>query len=120
MAPAMARLAAILIVLTLTGEAVANALCITWCDPPLERQHCDDVIAQPTAPALSVAGSTSCATLLTASPFLREEGRSAYLAIAPATVPNVDCALTETGLARRLASGDATRGRPVLVLVLRV
>ena len=120
MSPAMAQLAAILIVLTLTGEPVANALCITWCDQPSERQHCGDVIAQPTSPALSVAGNTSCATLLTASPFLREEGRSAYPAITPATGPNVDCALRETGLARRQASGDATRGRPVPVLVLRV
>ena len=120
MAPAMARLAAILIVLTLTGEPVANALCITWCDQPSERQHCGDVIAQPTSPALSIARSTSCATLLTASPFLREEGRSAYPAIAPATGPNVDCVLTETGMARRQASGDTTRGRPVPVLVLRV
>lgn len=115
----MAQLAAILIVLTLTGEPVANALCIIWCDQPSERQHCSDVIAQPTFPAFSDAGST-CAALLTANPFLREEGRSASPAIAPATGPAVDCALTETGLARRRASGDATRGRPVPVLVLRV
>ena len=119
-ATAMTQLAAILIVLTLTGEPVVNALCITWCDQPSERQYCGDVIAQPTSPALSVAGSTACATLLTASPFLREEGRIAYPAIAPATAPNVDCALTETGPARWLASRDATRGRPVPVLVLRV
>jgi len=120
MLTAMAQLAAILIVLTLTGEPVVSALCIAWCDQPSERQHCDDVIAQPTSPGLSVAGRTFCATLLTASPFLREEGRSAFPAIAPATGPNVDCAPTETGLARRQASGDATRGRPVPVLVLRV
>jgi hypothetical protein len=120
MAPAMAQLAAILIVLTLTGEPAANALCIIWCDQPSERQHCGDVIAQPTSPAFSVAGDTSCAALLTESPFLREEGRSAYPALAPATGPNVDCALTETGLARLRSSGDATHGRPVPVLVLRV
>ena len=114
----MAYLPAILIVLTLTGEPVANALCITWCDQPSERQHCVDVIAQPTSPAFSVAGST-CAPLLTASPFLREEGRSAYPAIAPATSPAIDCGFMETGLARLRASGDATRGRPVPV-VLRV
>src|SRR5215204_5056840 len=106
MVPAMAGLPVILIVLTLTGEPVANALCITWCDEPSERQHCGDVVAQPTFPALSVAGST-CAALLTASPFLREEGRSAYPAIAPSTGPAVDCGLTETGLARLRVTGDA-------------
>ena len=120
MAPAMAKLAAILIVLTLTGEPVANALCITWCDQPSERQHCGDVIAQPTSPALSVAGNTFCTTLLVASPFLREEGQGAYPAVAPATDPVVDCGPTETELARLRASGDTTRGRPVPVLVLRV
>jgi len=119
MAPAMAKLAAILIVLTLTGEPVANALCITWCDKPSERQHCGDVIALPTSPVLSVAGST-CAALLIASPFLREEGRSGHPAIAPATGAAVDCGLTETGLARLRVTGDAIRGRPVPVLVLRV
>ena len=119
MATAMTQLAAILIVLTLTGEPAANALCITWCDQPSERQHCGDVIAQPTSQTLAVAGSV-CVALLTLSPFLREEGRSAYQAIAPATGPNVDGAPTETGLARRQASGDAARGRPVPVLVLRV
>ena len=119
MAPAMTQLPAILIVLTLTGEPVANALCIAWCDQPSERQHCSDVIAQPTSRALSVAGST-CEALLTASPFLREEARSGDPAIAPATGPAVDCGLTETGLARLRATGDATCGRPVPVLVLRV
>ena len=115
----MAKLAAILIVLTLTGEPVANALCITWCDQPSERQHCGDVIAQPTSPTLSVRGST-CAALLTASPFLREDGRSAYPTIAPATGPAACCGLTKTGLAGLRASEDATRSRPVPVLVLRV
>ena len=115
----MTRLPVILIVLTLTGEPVANALCITWCDQPSERQHCGDVIRQPTFPALSVTDST-CAALLTASPFLREEGRSASPAIAPAAGPAVCCGLTEAKLARLGASGDATRGRPLPVLVLRV
>ena len=120
MAPAMTQLAAILIVLTLTGEPAANALCIIWCDQPSERQHCGDVIAQLTPPALSVAGNTSCATLLTAGPFLREEGRSAYPAVAPSTGPAACSGLTETGLASLRPSEDATRGRPVPVLVLRV
>lgn len=119
MAPAMTQLAAILIVLTLTGEPAANALCITWCDQPSERQHCGDVIAQPTSTALSVAGST-CAARLTASPFLREEGRSAYPAIAPATGPAVFSGLTETGLSRLRASRDSTHVRPLPLLVLRV
>jgi hypothetical protein len=118
-ATAMAKLVVILIVLTLTGEPVANALCITWCDQPSERQPCSDVIAQSTSPALSVAGS-SCAALLTPSPFLREEGRSAYPAIASAAGPAVNCGLTETGLAGVRVAGDATRGRPVPAQVLRV
>ena len=120
MTTAMTQLAAILIVLTLTGEPVANALCITWCGQPSERQHCGDVIAQPTSPALSVAGDTFCATLLTGTPFLREEERSAYPAIAPAAGPAVCCGLMETGLAGLRASQDTTRGRPMPVLVLRV
>lgn len=114
----MTQLAAILIVLTLTGEPVANALCIIWCDQPSERQHCGDVIAQPTSPTLSVAGL--CDALLTASPFLREEGRSAHPAIAPATCPAGYCGLAETRLVRLRASVDATLGRPMPVLVLRV
>jgi hypothetical protein len=117
MATAMAQLAAILIVLTLTGEPAANALCITWCDQPSERQHCGDAIAQPASPAFSVAGST-CAALLAAGPFLREEGRSAYPAIAPAAGP--DTGLTETGRLRVRANSDATGRRRVPALVLRV
>ena len=100
----MTQLAAILIVLTLTGEPVTNALCITWCDQPSERQHCSDVIAQNASPAFSGADGT-CAALLTASPFLREEGQNAYPAIAPATRPAVGCAI-EIRLARPRASGD--------------
>lgn len=115
----MAKLAAILIVLTLTGEPVANALCITWCDQPSERQHCGDVIAQPTSPVLAVVGGT-CVPLLTASPFLSQDGRSAYAAIAPATGPAGYSGLTETGLSRLRASADPVHGRPVPVLVLRV
>jgi hypothetical protein len=113
----MAQLPAILIVLTLTGAPVANALCITWCDQPSERQHCGDAIAQATSPAFSLAAGT-CAAFLTASPFLGEEGRSAYPAIVPAASP--DSGLTASGRRPVRANGDATRGRPVPVLVLRV
>ena len=118
-ATAMTQLAAILIVLTLTGEPVANALCITWCDQPSERQHCSDVIAQNASPAFSVADGT-CAALLTASPFLREEGQTAYPAVALTAGPAVYSGWTETGLSRLPVSGDSTHGRPVPVLVLRV
>lgn len=119
MATAMAHLPAFLIVLTLTGEPVANALCINWCDIPSERQHCGDVIAQPFFPMILAAGST-CAALVTAGPFLREEKPGASVtAVARETSSAVDTRLGEAGLVNLRASGDATRGRRTPGLVLR-
>ena len=116
---AMAHVPAFLIVLTLTGQPVANALCINWCDISSERQHCGDAIAHSTPPALAAAGST-CAAFLTASPFLKEEGRRGITAITLGTGPAVDSGLTGREFVHPRASGDAARGRRVPALVLRV
>lgn len=115
----MAYLPAILIVLTLTGEPVANALCINWCDTPSERQHCSDVIAQPSSQTLLVAGST-CRALLTAGPFLREEGRRASFTAAAWEIGRAGLGVTEDGLVHVPVSGDTTRGRPLPMPVMRV
>jgi len=71
----MAHITAFLIVLTLTGQPVANALCVSWCELPSERQACSDAIAPSMAAEIALASST-CVALLTESPFLTEEGRS--------------------------------------------
>ena len=114
----MASIPAILIVLTLAGEPVANALCINWCDIPSERQHCGEAIAQ-TVPEISLL--STCVVLLSAGPFLREEGRSAsFKALALETAPAVDTGVTEKGLVHLRASGGPTPGRPLPTLVLRV
>jgi|RhiMethySRZTD1v2_1073278.scaffolds.fasta_scaffold00921_38 hypothetical protein len=45
----MAYITGFLVVLTLAGQPVANALCITWCDLQSETQSCGEVIAETTA-----------------------------------------------------------------------
>ena len=118
MAAAMAYIPAILIVLTLTGEPVANALCIKWCDIPSERQHCGEAIAQS---ASEISLPSSACVVLSAGPFLREEGRSAlFNAVALETAHAVDIGVTQMGLLHLRASGAATPGRPLPPLVLRV
>ena len=84
----MAHLTAILIVLTLTGQPVANALCVNWCNLPSERQHCGEAIAQ-TAPKTSLA-SSRCGVPVSAGSFLREEGRSALCTAAVETALDPD------------------------------
>ena len=83
----MAHITALLIVLTLAGDPAVNALCINWCHSPSDRQPCDDAIASPLLPTLSIA-TNSCVTLLTSTPFVREEVRDAVQA-APAAVHSV-------------------------------
>ena len=72
----MAHLTALLIVLAMTGQPVANALCIRWCDFSPERQECGGAIAQTAVPRVTVA-QTTCAAALVAAPFVREDGLSA-------------------------------------------
>ena len=113
----MAHLPVILIVLTLTGEPVANALCINWCDSPSERQHCGDAIAH-TQPLL-LAG-TSCAALLTPGAFVQEEGQRLSITAARDTVPAFASHPTVGQTLHVGPSVELTAGRLVPPLVLRV
>ena len=117
----MAHITALLIVLTLTGQPVANALCINWCDRPSAHQHCSDAIAPSTPAEFSTAGST-CVALPQAGPFLREEGRSAppVATVVHAAQPLQTGLIDAGSLARAWHSGDPTAGRPLPTLVLRV
>ena len=67
----MASVTALLIVLTLAGQPAVDALCISWCDSPSERQACGEAIATFTSPELSQA-VTTCVTLLEVAPFVRD------------------------------------------------
>jgi hypothetical protein len=115
----MAHITALLIVLTLTGEPAANALCMNWCDSPSERQGCG-AIANPVLPEF--IATTTCVVRVTSVPFLREEGRSAVdpaAAVCPA--PAVAGNAAESVRSVRLRGGDAaTAYRPLSILVLRV
>ena len=88
----MASVAALFIVLTLTGEPVVNALCVTWCDTSSETMNCrEEAIVPATAAELTVA-ETACTTFITGSPFVKEDVRGAgQAAVAdtacPARVP---------------------------------
>jgi hypothetical protein len=115
---AMASITALLVVLTLTGEPVANALCTIWCDTASEKHSCGEAIARATAPDATVT-ATDCATIVTV-PFLREEGRVASRVGAVATLPS---AAVPPAASRSLpAPGrDGTSdGWPKPPLVLRV
>jgi hypothetical protein len=117
----MAHITAFLIVLTLTGQPVANALCVSWCDSPSERQACGDAIAPSMSAAIALASST-CVALLTESPFLREEGRSALqiAVVLHGVQAMVSSPLGGTRPANIRSRGEANAGRSVPTLVLRV
>ena len=117
----MASITALLVVLTLTGEPVASALCISWCGSIQERQSCDEAIAQPTSAAVADASRT-CVALLTGNPFLKEEGRGTLHIAAAVNVVHAFSTLPTQGsdLANIRRGDDATVGRPTPVLVLRV
>jgi hypothetical protein len=116
----MAHITALVIVLTLTGQPVANALCIIGCGTSSAKHTCGEAIAQSIFPALDAAGRT-CAALTTGRPFLKEEGRStppitvALTPVAPIVMPD-----TERTRADIPGDRDTTDGRPLPALVLRV
>jgi hypothetical protein len=116
---AMASITALLVVLTLTGEPVANALCLTWCDSSSETQNCDGAIAQTTATEITIA-RPACDTVVTIAPFVREEGRDggrvAVITTAPAPVAPLETARVHVVPGR----GGTTDGRPLPILILRV
>lgn len=113
----MAYITALVIALTLAGQPVANALCITSCDSPSDRHGCDEAIVNPPVPALSGAATTCSAP--TATPFLREEGPSGFHALTTAPVYGV-AALPRGAVPHpELVDGDRpTLGRPLVVLRL--
>ena len=115
----MAHVTAFLIVLTLTGEPVAHALCISKCGLPAETQTCDDAIAPSTAPHLAVP-DRGCTALLAVAPFLNE-GRKTFRIDAMLHVPAIAASPTrDTRLVDSGRGGDGNAGRPAPPLVLRV
>lgn len=117
----MAHVTALLIVLTLAGEPAANALCVSRCDSPSERQGCGDAIATSVTPELSNATKT-CVTLFAATPFLREEARSSQgVAGARDLPPTVAGTPAEAARGVRVpCAGVTTAGRPQPLLALRM
>lgn len=116
----MAFVTAFLVVLTLTGEPVVNALCIAWCDTQSETMNCDEAIAQIAVPQITAAVGTMCVVILATAPFLREEGRdSGRIAVVAATSVSV-VSPWETHPASTQHGGGATGVLRAAPLVLRV
>jgi hypothetical protein len=119
----MSRVTTLLIVLILTGSPVADAACVSWCDarPMTATPTCRENITDSMSMAIS-NGSGTCVALLAASPFLREEGRIAFLAqTSPGGFHALDALLME-GARLAHARGDwkAIDRRPAPTLVLRL
>jgi hypothetical protein len=115
---AMASISALLVVLTLTGEPVANALCVSWCDTSSETMVCDEAIAGARLPEQTMA-AVVCAAILTTVPFLSKEGRdirrNAAVAVAIPLVPP-----GASGVPVIRTRGATTDGHPVPLLALRI
>ena len=104
----MASTAALLIVLTLTGEPVVNALCATWCDTSSETMNCrEEAIAPATAAEVKMPG-TACTAFITIIPFVKEDVRGvdqvAVADAAPSLVPAGKCAPLASMQARQRTS----------------
>jgi hypothetical protein len=115
----MASLTALLVVLTLTGEPIANALCEIWCGTSSETMKCgEEAVAQPRV-SKRVVAETECAALLTAIPFLREEARAADRSGVISTVPASLALPAETRLLLVQLRRATTDGCPAPPIVLR-
>jgi hypothetical protein len=116
----MAYITALLVVLTLTGEPVANALCVTWCDSSSEKQTCDQAIAQTADSAPTITG-TACTVSVTIAPFLSEEARGVSRMAVAADRPGALVAVPDrTNSPRLRIAREATDRRPAPVFALRV
>lgn len=116
----MASIIVVLVLLALTGEPVANALCVTWCESSSERQICEEAIARPAVPGRSIAAAP-CVVSVTIAPFLREEERRASRIATVIDIPPAFAGIPDGGGHPGFRSAHkATDGRPVPVLVLRV
>jgi hypothetical protein len=84
----MAFFTALLVILTLTGKPVVNALCVTWCDTSSEILNCrEEAIAHMSAAELTVA-ETPCTTFVTTVPFVKEDVRGiGQVAVEDVAVP---------------------------------
>ena len=87
----MASFTALLVVLTLTGQPVVDALCVTWCDTSSEILNYREEAIAPTSAAELTAAETACTTFITTIPFVKEDVRGvdqvAVADAAPALVP---------------------------------
>ena len=119
----MTHLTTLLIVLALTGSPVANAACVSWCDSPADEAGaaCREGIAEPMSMAIS-DGSSTCVALLTANPFLREEGRITFQAQTSLGVFHAFETLLTGGVRLAYIRGDceAINGLRAPTLVLRL
>ena len=119
----MTHVTTLLLVLTLSGWPVAQAICASRCDSRMTTAgHLgDDSIAHPMSMAIS-DGSSACVARLAANPFTQEEGRSAFhpqhsLGLFSAAEVHL------TGGSRPThdrSGGGANDGRPVPILALRL
>jgi hypothetical protein len=116
----MASITTLLVVLTLTGEPVVNALCIVWCDTSSATMNCVEAIAQTTMAELTPAAGAACDAALTISPFVREEGRDGSRTAVVTSVSASVIAPEETQPAPILGRVDAIDGRRAPPLVLRI
>ena len=115
----MASITAFLVVLTLTGEPVVNALCFAWCDTSSETMNCVEAIAQNTMAELTPVAGPACEAVLTVAPFLREEGRdTGRLAVTTVSASVVPPDESQPAPAQR--QGSAAGGRSLPPLVLRI
>lgn len=115
----MAHITALLVLLILAGEPVANALCLVWCASSAETQSCDGAVARTTATEITVTRPV-CTTVVSIAPYVKEEGRDGDGLAAIATVPAAAASL-ETALAHVVPGrGGTTDGRPLSLLILRV
>jgi hypothetical protein len=115
----MASITALFVVLTLTGQPVANALCAMWCESPSETMNCDEAIAQTIAPEFTVM-STRCATAPEAPPFVTEEGVVRHLVAVVSATGIVIVPGDAAGFPRPHGHDETIVGRHTPLLVLRV
>jgi hypothetical protein len=119
-ATAMTRISALLIVLTLSGGPIANAMCVAWCGQFEAGMAGRERVAAPMSATIS-DGSGTCAVLLADTPFLREEGRIKFLAVSNGELHAPDAPLAVEG--SRAHTGrdwNAMRGWPQPAHVLRL
>ena len=82
---------ALLMVLTLTGSPLATLTCISWCGSPASPASCHGTSDQALPVSIAEADAT-CAQLLAANPFVRENVRVKCDSARVSTVPALNIA----------------------------